>query len=83
MKSLQRLYTTGCNIPIYVSGIKKIVAINPPSPNFKWQNFIDVDDVLGWPLKPSPSYDHLVIDIPVSAGGGMIGTIVKFWTPFS
>lgn len=84
MRSLQRLYTTGCNIPIFVSGHKKIEAISPPVPSFKWHNFFDEDDVLGWPLKPlSPSYDKLVEDISINAGGGVIGTIVKSWNPFS
>ena len=84
MRSLQRLYTTGCNIPIFVSGHKKIEAISPPVPSFKWYNFFDEDDVLGWPLRPlSQSYDNLVEDISINAGGGVIGTIVKSWNPFS
>lgn len=84
MRSLQRLYTTGCNIPIFVSGHKKIEAINPPVPSFKWHNFFDEDDVLGWPLRPlSPSYDRLVEDISINAGGGVIGTLVKSWNPLS
>lgn len=84
MRSLQRLYTTGCNIPIFVSGHKRIEAISPPVPSFKWHNFFDEDDVLGWPLRPlSPSYDKLVEDISINAGGGVIGTIVKSWNPFS
>lgn len=84
MRSLQRFYTTGCNIPIFVSGHKTIEAINPPVPSFKWHNFFDEDDVLGWPLKPlSPSYDKLVEDISINAGGGVIGTIIKSWNPFS
>lgn len=84
MKTLQRLYTTGCNIPIFVAGHKKIVAINPPNPSFKWHNFFDEDDVLGWPLKPlSSSYEQLVEDISINAGGGVIGTIVNSWNPLS
>lgn len=84
MRSLQRLYTTGCNIPIFVSGHKKIEAISPPNNSFKWHNFFDQDDVLGWPLKPlSESYDELVEDIPINASGGAIGTIIKSWNPFS
>ncbi len=85
MKSLHRFYTTGCNIPIFVSGHKKIVAIDrPPVPSFKWHNFFDEDDVLGWPLRPlSPSYDQLVEDISINAGGNVIGTITKSWNPFS
>lgn len=84
MKSLQRLYTTGCNIPIFVSGHKVIEAINPPSQSFKWHNFFDEDDVLGWPLKPlSNSYNQLVEDISINAGAGGIGTIVRSWNPLS
>lgn len=84
MKTLQRLYTTGCNIPIFVSGHKKIEAITPPAPSFRWHNFFDEDDVLGWPLKPlSPSYEQLVEDISINAGGGLIGAITKSWNPFS
>lgn len=84
MKTLQRLYTTGCNIPIFVSGHKIIEAIAPPSPLFKWYNFFDKDDVLGWPLKPlSPSYDKIVEDISINAGGGIVGTLTKSWNPLS
>lgn len=84
MRSVRRLHTTGCNIPIFVAGHKKIEAIKPPTNDFKWHNFFDEDDVLGWPLKPlSQSYHDLVEDIPVNAGGGIIGTIVKSWNPFS
>lgn len=84
MKSLRCLYTTGCNIPIFVAGHKKIEAIHPPSPLFKWHNFFDEDDVLGWPLKPlSSSYESLVEDISINAGGGLFGTIATSWNPFS
>ena len=84
MRSLQRFYTTGCNIPIFVAGHKIIEAISPPTPSFKWHNFFDEDDVLGWPLRPlSPSYKQLVEDISINAGGGVIGTIFKSWNPFS
>jgi hypothetical protein len=83
-RSLQRFYTTGCNIPIFVAGHKKIEAIIPPTTDFKWYNFFDEDDVLGWPLKPlSQSYENLVEDFSINAGGGVIGTIFKSWNPFS
>lgn len=84
LKSLQRFFTTGCNIPIFVAGHTDIKAIKPPNNKFTWQNFFDEDDVLGWPLKPlSPSYEALVEDIPVNAGGGILGHLVKSWNPFS
>lgn len=84
LSSLQRFYTTGCNIPLFVSGHRQIEAIRRPNPAFQWHNFFDEDDVLGWPLRPlSPSYDQLVEDIAINAGGGLVGTIVKSWNPFS
>lgn len=84
MKMLQCLYTTGCNIPIFVSGHKEIVAIDRPVPTFQWYNFFDEDDVLGWPLEPlSESYKNLVQDISINAGDGVISTLVKSWNPFS
>lgn len=84
LRTLARLYTTGCNIPIFVAGHERIVAIDKPNEGFRWHNFYDEDDVLGWPLKPlSPSYEKLVEDIEVNAGGGVLGAIMNSWTPFS
>ena len=84
MQTLQRLYTTGCNIPIFVAGHKNIQAIQRPNQDFKWHNLFDEDDVLGWPLRPlSPSYEALVEDLPVNAGGGLLGAIATSWNPFS
>lgn len=84
LRTLKRLYTTGCNIPIFVAGHSEILAITPPNDEFRWYNFYDEDDVLGWPLRPlSPSYDALVEDIAVNAGGGALGAILKSWNPFS
>lgn len=84
MQTLLRLYTTGCNIPLFVAGHQRIQAIAPPRPEFRWFNFFDEDDVLGWPLRPlSPSYDRLVEDLAVNAGSGLVGTLVKSWNPLS
>ena len=83
MQTLLRLYTTGCNIPLFVAGHQRIEAIKA-NPRFKWFNFFDEDDVLGWPLRPlSPSYDRLVEDLAVNAGSGLVGTLVKSWNPLS
>ncbi|MNE49356.1 hypothetical protein D3C80_1438690 [compost metagenome] len=83
MQGLQRLYTTGCNIPLFVAGHLRIEAIKA-HPDFKWFNFFDEDDVLGWPLRPlSPSYDRLVEDLAVNVGSGLVGTLVKSWNPLS
>lgn len=84
MKTVQRFFTTGCNIPIFVAGHSNIVAIDPPNTRFKWYNFYDEDDVLGWPLKPlSDSYNQIVEDIEVNAGSRGILSLVKSLTPLS
>ncbi|BAY35183.1 hypothetical protein NIES2107_70940 (plasmid) [Nostoc carneum NIES-2107] len=80
LKSLQYLITTGCNIPLFVAGFAEIIAINKPNTNFKWFNYYDKDDVLGWPLKPlSPSYNLIVEqDIEIDSGN-----IWQSWNPQS
>ena len=69
LRSLRALITTGCNIPLFVAGHDKIVAIKPPHDDFEWRNYYDLDDVLGWPLAPlSSSYQTLVDDYPIGVG---------------
>ena len=72
LRTLRFIFTTGCNIPLFVAGQNAIVAIDKPDPirDFDWLNFYDRDDVLGWPLKPlSPSYDLTVTeDINIEVG---------------
>ncbi|HMP71879.1 MAG TPA: hypothetical protein PKE55_01315 [Kiritimatiellia bacterium] len=79
-RTLRLILSTGCNIPLFVAGLKTIRPISRPHPKFRWLNFYDKDDVLGWPLKPlSPGYDRLVEqDIPVNSGN-----LFTAWTPFS
>ncbi|AFY32629.1 hypothetical protein [Calothrix sp. PCC 7507] len=80
LKSLKYLFTTGCNIPLFVAGFADIKAIPKPNADFKWLNYYDKDDVLGWPLKPlSPSYDLVVEqDIEIDSGN-----IWQSWNPQS
>lgn len=69
LKNLKLMITTGCNIPIFVAGLENITPIDKPHDDFRWLNFFDEDDVLGWPLKPlSESYRKLVEDRPIQAG---------------
>lgn len=83
LRSLYRLFTTGCNIPIFVAGHGNIQPIAPPNPSFRWFNFYDADDVLGWPLQPlSAAYENLVEDIPINAGNGIQGLLTS-WNPLS
>jgi hypothetical protein len=74
LETLHRLFTSGCNIPIFVAGHHPIMPIAPPNPQFRWFNFYDADDVLGWALQPlSDEYERLVEDIPCNAGSGIQG----------
>lgn len=68
------LVTSGCNIPLFVSGLPRIEAIDKPNEAFQWLNFYDRDDVLGWPLRPLSrgfpnSYESVVTrDIEINVG---------------
>jgi hypothetical protein len=72
------MITSGCNIPLFVSGLARIEAIEKPNEQFTWHNFYDRDDILGWPLKPLSkgfhnSYEQVVTkDREINTG----------WTPF-
>lgn len=82
--SLERLVTTGCNIPIFTAAHDKIVPFKPSKTSFQWKNLYDEDDLLGWPLaKLSQEYGQLVQDIRVNSGGGILGWITKSWNPLS
>lgn len=97
LQSLKTWFTTGCNIPIFVSGFKDARAIynRKYDYNFDWINYFDYDDVLGYPLAPlgvlfdstntnhGQSYTHAVTDIQVNAKDGIWGAIAKSWTPMS
>lgn len=88
LKTMRALFTTGCNIPIFVAGLEKskIKAVKTASSgyNFAWRNYYDEDDVLGWPLQPlSPSYTKAVLDKEINADGGLVGWIFKSWNVLS
>lgn len=59
--NLVAMITFGCNIPLFSLGFPLAKPINLPGSGIKkpglksaakWLNFLDRDDVLGWPLKP-------------------------------
>lgn len=83
---LAALLTTGCNIPIFVAAhaIEQIVPFTRPNADFRWHNYYDKDDVLGWPLADlSASYAALVNDIEVNASSGFFGWLAASWNPLS
>lgn len=97
LKSLKTWFTTGCNIPIFVSGFGDVRAVHNRSHgyNFNWINYFDYDDVLGYPLAPlrvlfnanstayGQSYANAVTDIQVNANDGILGGISSSWNPMS
>lgn len=97
LQSLKTWFTTGCNIPIFVSGFKDVRAVHNREYgyNFNWINYFDYDDVLGWPLRPlhvsfdqnnddhGRSYADVVTDIQVNANDGILGVITSSWNPLS
>lgn len=89
MKNLKALYFTGCNIPIFLAGIPhgKIKAISSRGKgySFKWKNFYDPDDPLGWPLKnistrdAKESYKYEVNE----DNAVNVGNLLNNWNPLS
>jgi len=78
LKSMHNLVTTGCNIPLFISGISDRQSFKKPNPKFKWDNYYDPDDVLGWPLKQLGKSFTIVNDHHINAGG-----VFTSWNPFS
>jgi hypothetical protein len=89
LKTLRALFTTGCNIPIFLAGFPrdniKPVKTSTGGYNFKWHNYYDQDDVLGWPLRPlSPAYLKAIYrDEQINADGGFLGKFTRGWNPLS
>lgn len=84
--SVRLMYTTGCNIPMFMAGHPRaaIQAFDPVQEEFEWHNFYDKDDVLGWPLTElSDSYRYIVKDHEVNASHGLFGWLIKSWNPAS
>lgn len=88
LKTLRFLFTSGCNIPIFIAGLPKNkikpVLVDKRGWNFEWQNYYDPDDVLGWPLQPiSKDYKYAVrVDKSINAGGNFFDWL-QSGTPLS
>ena len=83
---LVNLITTGCNIAIFVAAhaIEQIIPFNKPSPTFRWFNYYDKDDALGWPLaKLSEHYAALVTDIEINVSAGLLSWLTASWNPLA
>lgn len=90
-----RLITTGCNIPLFVAGLDTIECFKPLNQNFKWYNYFDGDDILGWPLSTLSSKGngrerqsnsknpiHRFEDIVIDQEIN-VGKFYTSWNPFS
>ena len=94
MHTVTRLFTFGCNIPVFVFAYPEsdVTPIDYPGSGLPsnqrtkpwWVNFYDRDDVLGFPLaQTSPDYKKLktkneLADIEVNSG-----SILTAWNPIS
>jgi hypothetical protein len=80
LSNIHLLITTGCNIPLFVSGVPAPQAIQPLHDSFQWYNLYDKNDILGWPLRPlSDSYSSVVTaDMAVNTGF-WLGSHGKYW----
>lgn len=70
LDQLKTLVTLGCNIPVFTAGLAKRQSFRAPTPEFRWHNFYDPDDVLGWPVRQlGLDYERLATDFAINAGG--------------
>ena len=89
LKTLRGLFTAGCNMPIFLAGFPRDeirpVKTSTDGYNFKWNNYYDQDDVLGWPLRPmSPAYHKAIFrEEEINADGGFLGKFTRGWNPLS
>ncbi|MCH7499180.1 MAG: hypothetical protein IH886_04110 [Nitrospinae bacterium] len=78
LKSLKQLVTTGCNIPLFIGGISDRKCFKKPNSDFRWDNYYDPDDALGWPLRQLGDSFSIVNDHDINSGG-----FLTSWNPLS
>lgn len=96
LKTLKVLYTTGCNIPLFVAGKRPIQAVKTRTEgyDFTWYNYYDRDDVLGWPLRPLGHFfgtsefgtvysEAVTEDIELNVNAGLTDWLTESWNPLS
>lgn len=71
----QKFVTIGCNIPIFRAGLSDPKLFKQPNKKFKWENYFDADDVLGFPIKNMSEAFNVkwISDNKVSVGGFLTG----------
>lgn len=89
LKNLKYLYFTGCPIPIFVAGLPqgkiKSISSRGKGYSFKWKNYYDPDDPLGWPLKNISSRNvKESYKYEVSEDNAVnVGNVLNSWNPLS
>lgn len=80
LSSCKLFIGTGCNIPIFRAGIDEPRLFKRPNGEFKWLNFFDVHDVLGYPLRDMYDKDESswIEDKNIRVSGWL-----KRWNPLS
>ena len=84
LKTLTHLFTSGCNIPIFIAGLPKQkikpITVDARGWSISWQNYYDPDDALGWPLRPvNEAYRRAVsVEKAINSGG-----LISSWNPLS
>ena len=84
--SCTHFVTTGCNIPIFKSGLTTPEIFARPRPDLVWHNYFDKDDVLGYPMRQmgAPFKVNWLLDHEISVGGFLTGwnpvSHLKYWT---
>jgi hypothetical protein len=85
-RTFKALFTTGCNIPVFVAAHARehVLPIKTMDKDFKWRNYYNANDVLGWPLATlSSEYAALVEDINVLKSEKFIDNTFRCWNPLS
>lgn len=86
LRTTRLLFTTGCNIPLFLSGLPEIVPIDRPNPDFRWLNFYSPFDPLGWPLAPmyeTGRFAALKAPVRIEDVAATVGPPLVAWTPLS
>ena len=83
-RSLKFLYTTGCNIPIFLAGFPRDerVPFHTRDHGYQlvWKNFYSRFDPLGWPLRPLSTAYKGAVDVDRRVG---VGGVLRSWNPGS
>jgi hypothetical protein len=85
-EKLTSFLTFGCGIPIFISGMYTILPFKKPNAKFKWFNYYDRFDILGYPLKDftrygDKFYEKIVTkDIPVHTSWHPSKIHFGYWT---